>query len=145
MKLTLSKFFVKCYSHGDTNWKFKYSKDCLLTLRGIITGKLMHNSNMWDKVGKPCLLVVKNGNATSTTISHTNSIFSIIYDYFKDMSINQTSIEWRILNYDSKSEVLSECGNLGLAIANICGHIGGMLTGSFGNTKSFNMTYIMPF
>ena len=68
-----------------------------------------------------------------------------IHEYFTDMSINQTSMEWGIINYDSKSEVFSEPGDLGSIIANIHGHISGMLTGSAGKTKSSSMTYATPF
>ena len=139
------EFSVKCYPRGDANWKFKYPKDRLLPLRGIITDELMHKPDMWDRVGEPCLLVVKSGNATGTTIGRANGIFSIVRDYFKDMSINQTSMEWAILNYDSMSEVFSEPGDSGSAIADICGRIGGMLIGGSGNMKSSDMTYATPF
>jgi hypothetical protein len=103
--------------------------------------ELMRNPDMWDLDGKPCLLVVKSGNATGTTIGRANGTFSIVRDYFKDMSINQTSMEWGIINYDSKSEVFSEPGDSGSVIADICGRIGGMLTGGSGKTKSSD---IMP-
>ena len=68
---------------------------------GTITGDLMHNPDTWDSNGEPCLLFVKNGNATGTTTGRANGIFSIVRDYFNDMSINQTSMEWGIINYDS--------------------------------------------
>jgi hypothetical protein len=113
---------------------------------GTITDDLMHNPDMWDSDGEPCLLVVKNGNATGTTIGRANGIFSIVRDYFNDMSINQTSMEWGIINYDSKSDsVFSEPGDSGSAIADIRGRIGGMLTGSSGKMESCDMTYATPF
>jgi hypothetical protein len=139
------KFMVKWFPHGDANWKFKYPIDCLLPLRGTITDELMHNPDTWDLNGEPCLLVVKSGNATGTTIGRANGIFSIVRDYFNDMSINQTSMEWGILNYDSKSEVFSEPGDSGSAIADIHGRIGGMLTGGSGMTNSSDITYATPF
>ena len=139
------KFMVNCYPHGDANWKFKYPKDCLLPLEGTITNELMCHPDMWNLDGELCLLVIKSSNATGTTISCTNSIFPIVCDYFKDMSINETSMEWGIINYNSKSEVFSEPGDLGSVITNICGHISGMLTGGSGKTKSSNMTYATLF
>jgi hypothetical protein len=64
-------------------------------------------------------VVVKSGSATGTTI---------VRNYFNnDMSINQTSMEWGIINYASKSEVFSEPGDSGSAIADIHDRIGGML------------------
>jgi len=112
---------------------------------GTITDDLMRNPDMWDSDGKPCLLVVKSGNATGTTVGRANGIFSIVRDYFNDMSINQTSMEWGIINYDGKSEVFSEPGDSGSAIADIRGRIGGILTGSTGKTKSSDITYATPF
>ena len=100
---------------------------------------------MWDLDGEPCLLVVKSGNATDTTIGRANGVFSIVRDYFQDMSINQTSMEWGIINHDSKSEVFSEPGDSGSVIADIRGRIGGMLTGGSGKAKSPDMNYVTPF
>ena len=139
------EFTVKCFPRGDANWKFVYPKDLLLPLMGTITDELMRNPDMWDRDGEPCLLVVKNGNATETTIGRANGVFSIVRDYFNDMSVNQTSMEWGIINYDSKSEVFSEPGDSGSAIADIRGRIGGMLTGGSGKMESFDMTYATPF
>ena len=112
---------------------------------GTITDDLMRTPDMWDLDGKPCLLVVKGGNATNPTIGRANGVFSIVRNYFQDMSINQTSMEWGIINYDSKSEVFSEPGDSGSVIADIRGRIGGMLTGASGKTKSSDMTYATPF
>jgi hypothetical protein len=112
---------------------------------GTITDDLMGTPDMWDSDGEPCLLVIKSGNATDTTIGCANGVFSIVCDYFQDMSINQTSMEWGIINYGSKSEVFSEPGDSGAVIADIRRRIGGMLTGGFGKTKSSDMTYATPF
>ncbi len=144
-KLTPDESTVKCFPHGDANWEFEYPGDRLLPLRGTITDDLMRTPDMWDSDGEPCLLVVKSGNATNTTIGRANGVFSIVRDYFQDMAINQTSMEWGIINYDSKSEVFSEPGDSGSVIADIRGRIGGMLTGSSGKTKSSDMTYATPF
>ncbi len=61
---------------------------------------------------------------------------------FADMSVNQTSMEWGIINYDSKSEAFSEPGSV---IADIYGCIGGMLTGGSGKAESPNINYATPF
>ncbi|KAI0292556.1 hypothetical protein BC826DRAFT_1146247 [Russula brevipes] len=144
-KLTPDEFTVKCFPRGDANWEFEYPEDRLLPLMGVITDDLMHNPDMWDSDDEPCLLVVKTGNATDTTIGRANGVFSIVRDYFNDMSINQTSMEWGIINYDSKSEVFSEPGDSGAIIADIRGRIGGLLTGGCHKLKSSDMTYATPF
>src|SRR5258707_760678 len=106
----------------------------------------MRNPDMFGLDGEPCLLVIKNGNATDTTIGRANGEFSIVRDYFpNDLTINQTSMEWGIINYDSKSELFSEPGDSGSIIVGIRGRIGGMLTGSSGKTKISDMTYATPF
>lgn len=55
---------------------------------GIINNDLMHYLDMWNLDGKPCLLVVKNGNITGTIIGHANGIFSTVYNYFNNLFIN---------------------------------------------------------
>ncbi|KAI0029419.1 hypothetical protein K488DRAFT_72980 [Vararia minispora EC-137] len=144
-KLTPDEFTVKCFPRGDANGKFEHPGDRLLPLMDTITDELMCSPDMWDSDGEPCLLVVKSGNATDTTLGRANGVFSIVRDYFNDMSINQTSMEWSIINYDSKSEVFSEPGDSGSIIADIRGRIGGMLTGGSGRAKVSDITYATPF
>jgi len=140
------EFTLKCFPRGDENWEFEFPEDRLLPLRGTLDDQLMRHPDMWDSDGEPCLLVVKNGNATGTTIGRANGVFSITRDYFSgDMATHQTSMEWGIINYDSKSEVFSEPGDSGSIIADIRGRIGGMLTGGAGKTKSSDLTYATPF
>jgi hypothetical protein len=144
--MSADEFTVKCFPRGDANWQFEYPVDRLLPLEGTLTDQLMRHPDMRDSDGEPCLLVVKNGNATGTTLGRANGVFSIVRDYFSgDMAIHQTSMEWGIINYDSKSEVFSEPGDSGSIIADIRGRIGGMLTGGAGKTKSSDMTYATPF
>ncbi|KAI0672614.1 hypothetical protein C8Q78DRAFT_1020432 [Trametes maxima] len=139
-------FTVMCFPHGDANWHFEYPVDRLLPLRGTLSLELMRQPDMWESDGEPCLLVVKCGNATNTTIGRANGVFSVVRDYFSgNMAIHQTSMEWAILNYDSKSEVFSKPGDSGSIIADIRGRIGGMLTGGAGMTGSSDMTYATPF
>ena len=139
------EFTIKCFRRGDANWEFEYPEDRLLPLKGVITDDLMHTPNMRDSDGKPCLLVTKRGNATGTTLGRANGIFSVVRDYSSNMFINQTSMEWGIISYGSKSDVFSEPGDSGSIIANIHGHIGGMLTGGSGKTKTPDVTYATPF
>ncbi|KAF9505747.1 hypothetical protein BS47DRAFT_1432932 [Hydnum rufescens UP504] len=144
-KLTSAKFTDKCFPRGDANWKFEYPYDRLLPLIGVITDELMHTPDMWDFDGEPCLLVVKSGHAADTTLGRANGIFSIVREYFTDMSVNQTSMEWAIINYDSQSDVFSAPGDSGSIIADIRGRIGGMLTAGSGKTETSDMTYATPF
>ena len=106
----------------------------------------MHNPDMWDSDGEPCLLVVKSGNTTGTTIGRANGVFSIVRKYFGDISIRQTSMEWAIINYDGgKSGVFSEAGDSGAIIADIRGRIGGLLSSGSGKKGPSDITYATPF
>ena len=106
----------------------------------------MRNPDMWDSDGEPCLLVLKNGSATGTTIGRANGVFSIVRDYYSnDMSVHQTSMEWAIINYSGKPDVFSEPGDSGSIVADIRGRIGGMITGSSGVGECSEITYATPF
>ncbi|KAG8825135.1 hypothetical protein FRC17_008818, partial [Serendipita sp. 399] len=139
-----AEFTRRCLTRGNANWKFTYPKDRLLPLVGIISDQLMRHPDMSDSDDEPCLLVVKSGNATGTTLGRANGVFSIVRKYSLDTSIDQTSMGWAILPYDSKSGAFSAPGDSGSIIADIRGRIGGMLTGGSGNTKSSDVTYATP-
>ena len=135
---------MKCF--GGPGCGFEYPIGRLLPLEGTITDHLMREPDMWDpNNNEPCLLVIKNGNATGTTIGRANGVFSIVREYFTNMSISQTSMEWAIINHDKESEVFSEPGDSGSIIADIRGRIGGMLTGGSGKKATCDVTYATPF
>ncbi|TRM67082.1 hypothetical protein BD626DRAFT_452493 [Schizophyllum amplum] len=144
-KLTFVEFTRKCYPH-TADWRFRYPVDGLLRLEGILSDDQMRKPDMHGLANEPCLLVVKNGSASGTTIGRANGIFSIVREYLDDSHINQTSMEWAILNYGSSNlEVFSKPGDSGSIIADIRGRIGGMLTGACGNDELSDMTYATPF
>jgi len=62
-----------------------------------------------------------------------------------NMDACYTLIEWVIVNYNSKSDIFSEPGDSGAIIADVCGHVSGLLTSGAGKTKSSNMMYTTPF
>ncbi|KAI2613251.1 hypothetical protein GGR54DRAFT_643047 [Hypoxylon sp. NC1633] len=145
-KMWSAEFTQKCFPRGEGSWSFKYPETRLLRLQGTLTDQLMRHPDMWDSDLEPCLLVVKNGNATGTTLGRANGVFSIIRVYFSgDMAISRTSMEWGIINYNSKSEIFSGPGDSGSIIADIRGRIGGMLTGGASKTESSDITYATPF
>ncbi len=81
-----------------------------------------------DHDGEPCLLVIKNGNATGVTIGRATGIFSFARKYFNN-GTHQTSMEWAILPYDNKSGVFSVSGDSGSIIVDGRRRFGGLLTG----------------
>jgi hypothetical protein len=151
--MTPAEFTVKCFPRGsgdvDYQWVFEYPHDRLLPLISIMNeDDLMRNPDMRDSNGEPCMLVVKNGNTTGTTLGRANGVYSIVREYFRlDMTVHRTYLEWGIINYDSKSGGFSEPGDSGAIIADIRGRVGGMITGGAGmsETKCSDMTYATPF
>ena len=138
-------FQARCCVRGVDNWEYKYSLNRLLPLKGTLTDDLMRNPDMLDRNGEPCLPVVKNGKTGNAIIGRANGIFSIVREYFGDMSVNQTSMEWAIINYGCGSDEFSEPGDSGAVIADIRGRIGGMVTSGSGKSDFLDITYATPF
>ena len=133
------------YPNADRTLIFKYPVDRLLPLRDLISEDLMHNPDMVDQDGEPCLSVIKDGMATGLTIGRPTGVFSYVRKYFSN-NTHQTSMEWAILPYDHKSGPFSALGDSGSIIADGHGRIGGLLTGGAGNrTKDYDITYATPF
>jgi hypothetical protein len=132
------------YPPDNTRTTFKYPDNRLLQLQGLISKDLMCNPDIRDSNDDPCLLVVKNGNATGVTIGRATGIFSYVREYFND-NTHQTSMEWAILGYDTSSGPFSRPGDSGSIIADGLGRIGGLLTGGAGKTESSDITYATPF
>jgi len=129
---------------ADTTTTFEYPLDRLLKLDNIFSEDLMHDPDMLDHDGEPCLFVIKNGIATGLTIGRATGIFSYVREYFTN-GTHQTSTEWAILPYDHKSGVFSAPGDSGSIIADSRGRIGGLLTGGAGTMEDSDITYATPF
>jgi hypothetical protein len=135
-----------CSPHPEADWAFDYPIDRLLPVRGVLSDQLMRSPDMTDHDGEPCLFVVKHGNSTGTTLGRANGVFSVVRRYRAGgAAVEGTSLEWAILNYDSKSGVFSEDGDSGSAVVDIRGRVGGQLTGGSGSTKSSDIAYATPF
>ncbi|KAI0247204.1 hypothetical protein BJV78DRAFT_1285715 [Lactifluus subvellereus] len=141
-KIPKDEFTLKI--RDDAAPSFKYPHGRLLPLRGLISEDLMRSPDMLDHDGESCLLVIKNGNATGVTIGRATGIFSYVRKYFSNHT-HQTSMEWAILPYDSKSGAFSAPGDSGSIIVDVSGRVGGILTGGAGKTASSDITYATPF
>ncbi|KAF8639613.1 hypothetical protein AX16_010260 [Volvariella volvacea WC 439] len=145
-KIPPATFTRMCFPHPQANWKFKYPRDRMLKLHGTISHQLMRSPDMKNQAGEPCLLVVKSGNATGTTLGRANGVFSVVRKYsIANRVVEGTSMEWVILCYDHRSGVFSERGDSGSVVVDIRGQVGGMITGGAGKTDSTDMTYATPF
>ncbi|KAF8642657.1 hypothetical protein AX16_009453 [Volvariella volvacea WC 439] len=144
-KISPDDFTLMCFPHHQANWTFEYPDNRLLPIRGVITKQLMRSPDMLDEDGEPCLLVVKNGNAAGTTLGRANGVFSIVRTYTAGGEVvTGTSMEWGIINYNSKADVFCKPGDSGSLVADIRGRAGGMITAGAGQTDSLDMTYATP-
>lgn len=122
---------------------FTYPGDRLLKLKGTIPDDEMRHPTTLDENNDPCLIVIKRGNTTNLTVGRANDICSYarIYD---DDDKAETSKEWAILPFDSKSGPFSAKGDSGSVVVDGLGRIGGLLTSGAGATPSFDITYATP-
>ena len=94
--------------------------------------------------GEKCLLVVKNGLTTGTTVGRVNGLESFTRVY-EDDGIKQTSIEIAVLIYDKTREKFSDSGDSGSIVLARDGRIVGILTGGSGPTDETDITYLTPY
>ncbi|KAK0218117.1 hypothetical protein IW262DRAFT_1117502 [Armillaria fumosa] len=123
---------------------FTYPIDRLLRLKGTIPDEEMRHPTALGQNNDPCLMVMKRGNTTGLTVGRANDICSYArYCYNGDIA--ETSKEWAILPFDSKSGAFSDKGDSGSVIVDSQGRIGGLLTGgTVGVMPSFDLTYATP-
>ncbi|KAJ1301685.1 hypothetical protein OPQ81_008921 [Rhizoctonia solani] len=144
-KMSPAELTRKFFPHPEAHWEFNYPTDRLLPIRGVISNEQMCAPSIRDQDGEPCLLVIKHGNSTGTTIGRANGVFSVVRKYkARGATVEGTSLEWSIINYDGKSDAFSECGDSGSAIVDIHGRMGGKLSGGSGSTRTSDMTYATP-
>ncbi|KAJ6616363.1 hypothetical protein B0H10DRAFT_2176659 [Mycena sp. CBHHK59/15] len=122
---------------------FTYPGDRLLMLKGTIPDEEMRHPTAFDQNNDPCLMVIKRGNTTGLTVGRATDICSYARNYYDDDKA-ETSKEWAILPFNSKSGPFSDTGDSGSVIVDGLGRIGGLLTGGAGATPSFDITYATP-
>jgi hypothetical protein len=122
---------------------FTYPSNRLLILKGTIPDEEMRHPTGVDQNDEACLMVIKRGMTTGLTVGRANNILSYAR-YFYDNKQHETSKEWAIFGFDSKSGAFSDRGDSGSVIADGLGRIGGLLTGGAGATPSSDVTYATP-
>jgi hypothetical protein len=100
----------------------------------------MRDPDMLDHNNEPCLLVIKDGNATGVRIGRATGVFSFV----RNEDTDEESMEWAIYNYDSNSGVFSAPGDSGSIVVTGLGDIGGMINGGTGKTETSDVTYATP-
>jgi hypothetical protein len=122
---------------------YTYPEDGLLQAFGVVQDSEMRKPQHLDANGEKCLLVVKNGLATGTTVGRVNDLesFTRVYDKY---GMAHTSVEIAILRYASPGK-FSDGGDSGSIVLDREGHIVGILTGGEGPTDETDTTYLTPY
>lgn len=122
---------------------YREPTDGLLQAHGIVPQHEFHNPRHLDVHGEKCLLVVKNGAATGTTLGRTNGLCSFTRSYGSYGT--HTSMEIAVLPYDKTRGMFSDAGDSGSIVLDRIGRIVGILTGGAGPSGATDITYLTPY
>jgi len=149
-RITSYDFTRMMNSNSQNAQNFTYPHDGLLRLNGTIPDTDMRKPTSVNQTDEQCLMVIKRGSGSGLTIGRANNIVSYKRYYYGDESDDEyqdTSKEWGIFSYDSKSGAFSDYGDSGSVIVDGLGRIGGLLTGGNGSQDSeasVDITYATP-
>ena len=124
--------------------KYEYPADGLLQAFGVVPADEIRSPQQLDANGEQCLLVVKNGLTTGTTIGRVMGMESFIRIY-REYGINETSMEIAVLPYGNLNGPFSAPGDSGSIVLDRNGRILGMLTGGAGSTDQTDVSYLTPY
>lgn len=125
---------------------YEYPLGSLLQVSGVVQHSEFRDPHHLDVNGEECLLVVKNGLATGTTVGRANGLESFTRVFCGDGS-EYTSISVAILPYDRQHGKFSAAGDSGSIVLDRDGRIVGLLTsgaGAYGEPES-DISYITPY
>jgi hypothetical protein len=62
------------YPHHEDRATYRVLYDSLLQACGVVSAAEISNPMHLNAYGQPCLIVVKNGRTTDTTVGHANGL-----------------------------------------------------------------------
>ncbi|EIW79463.1 hypothetical protein CONPUDRAFT_125778 [Coniophora puteana RWD-64-598 SS2] len=141
---SIPNFGNTMFPHPVDRATYRYPEDGLLQAHGVVQDDEMRDPQHLDVHGEKCLLVVKSGSATGTTVGRVNGIesFTRVYD---DYGIGHTSVEFAVLPYDRMRGSFSDAGDSGSVVLARDGRIVGILTGGAGPVDETNIAYLTPY
>ncbi|KAI0085547.1 hypothetical protein BDY19DRAFT_996676 [Irpex rosettiformis] len=132
------------YERIDVPSEFKYPKDGLFELGGMITADDIENPNSLDGRGDRTRRVLKRGWKTNTTVGNLPRFMSFVRKYY--ISGTLESLELAILPHESQIGPFSRGGDSGAVIVSATGEYVGVLTGGTNKgTDGTDITYATPF
>ncbi|KAI0056985.1 hypothetical protein BV25DRAFT_1831617 [Artomyces pyxidatus] len=143
-KLSIADFGNTMYPQPVDQANYRYPQDGLLQAHGVIPDDEFRDPPHLDVHGEKCLLVVKNGPTTGTTVGRANGLesFTRIYD---DSGIAHTSLGIAVLPYDKMRGRFSGAGDSGSVVLARDGRIVGILTAGAGPADDTDIGYLTPY
>jgi hypothetical protein len=135
---------TRCSLSPRIEGNYSYPEDGLLQAYDFVREAEMHNPQHIDIHGEKCLLVVKNGFATGTTVGHINGLESFTR-FYEEYGISKKSLEIAVLPYNQMHGKFSDVGDSGSIVLDREGRIVGILTGGTGPTEQTDVTYLTPY
>lgn len=132
------------FSRPEDQRDYAYPEDGLLQAQGIIQPEEIHCPTHLDENQEECLLVVKHGLSTGTTIGRVSGMESFTRRFNAD-GIKETSMEIAVLPYGNTDGPFSAPGDSGSIVLDRRGRILGMLNGGAGSTDRTDITYVTPY
>jgi hypothetical protein len=133
------------FPHYEDQANYRVLDDSLLQAYGVVSAAEISNPEHLDANGQPCLIVVKNGGTTDTTIGRANGLESVRRTYPEFGIIEQNSLEIAVVFYGKGHGQFSDVGDSGSIVLTREGKILGMLTGGAGPTQETDVTWLTPF
>ncbi|KAI0030319.1 hypothetical protein K488DRAFT_79701 [Vararia minispora EC-137] len=134
-KLSISDYRNTMFPQPQDQKNYSYPEDGLLQAYDFVREVEMRNPQQLDVHGEKCLLVVKNGSTTGTTVGRVNGLEPItrVYD---DYGISHESLEIAVLPYDKTHGKFSDAGDSGSVVLD---------RGGSGPTGETDITYLTPY
>ncbi|KAF5310844.1 hypothetical protein D9619_008006 [Psilocybe cf. subviscida] len=122
-----------------------YPAHGLLQVTGVVEDDEIRNPRTLDEHGEPCLLAIKNGASTGTTIGRVNGIESFVRTFAGDEEV--TTREIAVVGYRRHHSHyiprFSHEGDSGAIVVSRDGRIVGLLNG--GNPGRTDISFITPY
>ena len=133
------------YPHPTDQDYRRVLEDSLLQAYGVVSTTEISNPKQFDANGEPCLIVVKNGGTTGTTVGCANGLESVKRTYPEYGITKQDSLEIAVVSYGEGHGAFSDDGDSGSIVLTREGKILGMLTSSAGPASETDVTWLTPF
>ena len=144
-KISPADFILKMHPHPQGRFDFKYPLGGLLKVEGFVKNDQICKPQQLDVNGEKCLIVVKNGKTTGTTLGRVTGMESFIRTYPEYDGIEKTSIEIAVYPYSNKDGAFSAPGDSGSMVVDSKGRIVGLLVGGAGAIEETDVTYHTPY